>query len=131
MSHTFRFRRLNAHTYQSGTIAYWTEGSLRQSHNLAYQFANNEAQRLDVDMHAFCTVDQSYGHDNIRQLVFLMEALSNLRKKYEQQDQKLHIYSGSTQEILRKLKTQYNWGMLVVSASYCQFFREVVEDFAA
>ncbi len=76
------------------------------------------------------TIDSEYAHENIRQLVFLVESIHDLEQEYQKHDVGLNVIYGATKNILKKIIKENTIGMLVTSASYTRFFDTILRDIA-
>lgn len=86
-----RIRHLNDSTYKSGAILYWTEGALRTKWNCALAYASEYALQKKEKLIPLITIDSEYQHENIRQLIFLVEAITELKKSYQSEGLELSI----------------------------------------
>lgn len=125
-----RIQYLNDGVYTAWSVLYWTEGALRYEWNCGLEYATQTAHDYGENLIALATIDQEYAHDNIRQLVFLVESLVDLRKTYQDHQFALSIRRGDTRWILEQICREQGIGMIVASASYVRYFRDILEDLA-
>ncbi len=76
------------------------------------------------------TIDCEYAHENVRQLVFLMESIHNLETAYQKNNTPLNVLYGHTKQILEKVIQENDIGMIVASASYTRFFDTILREIA-
>jgi deoxyribodipyrimidine photo-lyase len=76
------------------------------------------------------TIDNTYQHDNLRQLVFLVESIKDLSESYEECGGYLNVLFGNTQEILLQSIQKENIGIIIASASYVKYFRDILIQIA-
>jgi deoxyribodipyrimidine photo-lyase len=81
-----------------------------------------------VSLLPLITIDNTYQHDNLRQLIFLVDSLVDLSKSYTGLGWYLNIFSGDTKKILIETVWKANIGMIVASASYVRYFRDILLD---
>lgn len=75
-------------------------------------------------------MDQDYQHENIRQLVFLVECLLQLEQGYQHLNIPFHVFSGDTYQIVSDFIANNNIGILIVSASYTTYFSAIQKRLA-
>jgi len=126
MFSSHRIQLLNEHAYKKGSILYWTEWALRYEWNCALEYATRLAHEKNAPLLSLVTVDQDYAHENIRQLVFLIQSLTDLRETYKKNGLTLSILWGKTENILRDVCEKQPIGAIIVSASYIHYFRDIL-----
>jgi len=128
MFDSHRIKRLNDHGYKSGNILYWTEWALRTRWNCGLEYAREYALEKNVSLFPLITVDADYAHENIRQLVFLIESISTLQAEYAKNDSFLNVIYGKTRDIIQKIIEEHNIGMIVASATYVRYFSGILKS---
>ena len=73
-----RIRHLNQTSYTSWDILYWTEWALRTEWNCGLAYAKVNTLMRKTKLISLITIDSEYQHENIRQLIFLIESVSEL-----------------------------------------------------
>lgn len=126
-----RIQHLNHHSYKRGSILYWTEWALRYEWNCGLEYATQLAHTHTTSLLPLATIDQDYAHENVRQLIFLIQSLDDLRTTYQKHDLSLSIFSGKTENIIRDICGKYSVGALVASASYVRHFRDILSTLAS
>lgn len=126
MFDSHRWHSLNESSYQWGNVLYWSEWSLRTQWNFALEYASDFSIAKWVALLPLITIDTTYQRDNIRQLIFLVESIKNLSQSYESFGWYLNVLSGDTQALILQLIEKENIGMVVASASYVKYFRDIL-----
>lgn len=69
-----RIQHINEAQYKGGNILYWSELALRTEWNCGLAYASEYALQKK-NLVSFITIDSGYQHENIRQLIFLVESI--------------------------------------------------------
>jgi deoxyribodipyrimidine photo-lyase len=122
-----RIEHINDAQYKTGDILYWTEWALRTEWNCGLTYASEFAEQKKVSLLPLITIDSEYQHENIRQLVFLVESITELSESYRGKNLQLSVAYGDTQSILEETITKNTIGMVVASASYIRYFQTILK----
>ena len=122
-----RIRHINDTSYTSWNILYWTEWALRTEWNCGLAYASEYALQKKQKLIPLVTVDSEYQHENIRQLIFLVESITELSASYKEKRLLLSVAYGKTKSIIEETIKKNNVGMIVASASYVRYFQTILE----
>lgn len=123
-----RIQHINSASYKSWNILYWSEWALRTEWNCGLAYASEFADQKKERLISLVTVDSEYQHENIRQLVFLVESIAELSASYKTQGLLLSVAYGKTQSLIEETIKKNNIGMIVASASYVRYFQTILEN---
>lgn len=129
MFDSHRIHNLNNAQYEGGPILYWSEWALRTEWNCGLTYASEYAHQKKEKLIPLITIDSEYQHENIRQLIFLVESIAELSESYKNRDLALSVAYGKTREILTEIIQKNSVGMIVASASYVRYFQDILQDF--
>lgn len=124
-----RIQHLNDAQYKSWNILYWTEWALRTEWNCGLAYSSEYALQKKQKLIPLITIDSEYQHENIRQLIFLIESIDELRTSYHDVGLTLSVIYGKTREIIEKIVKKNDIGMIVASATYVRYFRDILTHF--
>jgi deoxyribodipyrimidine photo-lyase len=92
-------------------------------------YASEYALQKKQKLIPLITIDSEYQHENIRQLIFLVESITELTDSYKNRGLLLSVAYGKTREILTEIIQKNSIGMIVASASYVRYFHDILEHF--
>lgn len=121
-----RIQHLNDAQYKSWNILYWTEWALRTEWNCGLAYASEYAHQKKQKLIPLITIDSDYQHENIRQLVFLVESITELTDSYKNRGLTLSVAYGKTRDIIEEVVQKNSVGMIVASASYVRYFQDIL-----
>ena len=130
MFDSHRIQYLNESLYQWGNVLYWSEWSLRTQWNFALNYASDFSHIKWVGLLPLITIDNIYQHNNLRQLIFLVESITDLSQSYDSLGWYLNVLVGNTQDIILKSIHEENIGIIIASASYVWYFRDILNQIA-
>lgn len=123
-----RIRHINDASYTSWNILYWTEWALRTGWNCGLTYASEYALQKKQKLISLITIDSEYQHENIRQLIFLVESITELSTSYKEKGLILSVAYGKTESIIEETIAKNNVGMIVASASYVRYFQTILKN---
>lgn len=122
-----RIQHINDAQYKGGNILYWSEWALRTEWNCGLTYASEYALQKKEKLISLITIDSEYQNENIRQLIFLVESIWDLGKSYKNKGLSLSVAYGKTETILAESIKKNAVGMIIASATYVRYFRDILE----